>query len=146
MVLVKRRNHSPSSEWDQFFEKAFSPSQSILSQSEPTFRPRTDVIKSDTGYLVKIDLPGVEKENIEVSAHEGILSVKATLESNKTEEGENHQWIRRERHTGSYHREFTLDESIDDNSIAAKFENGVLEIRLTEKETEELKPKSIAIE
>ena len=93
---------------------------------------KVDVVETDTAYVVKAELPGVSKDEIQVSIEGDIVTIGAEVKrENETKDGE--RVIRSERYTGSVYRAFTLPVEIDDTASNAKYENGVLELTLTKK-------------
>ena len=82
-------------------------------------------------FVIHGDLPGVPKENINIELENGVLTVSAHYEEKK-EEKEGEKVVLRERSRASYCRQFQLpkDEGYDKENITAKFENGVLEVKI----------------
>lgn len=103
-----------------------------------TWTPRVDIIEDKERYILTADLPGVHKKNIEISYDAGILSIKGERENklSKEDELEGKKVHRVERFYGSYYRSFKLPEAIDDTSIEAKYENGVLAVSIPKAEKE----------
>ena len=97
------------------------------------------------GYEVHIDLPGFQKEDVQITLKDGYMTVSANR-VNEVEEGK--KYLRRERYVGNVARSFYIGEVLTEEDIKAKFENGVLKITLPKKEevpkVEE--PRHIAIE
>lgn len=90
--------------------------------------PSVDVKDNGKEIVLLADLPGVEPDKIEVTAHNGILTLKGAREfSKETDEGDYH---RIERSYGSFYRQFSLPETANTDEISAKASNGVLEIRI----------------
>lgn len=93
---------------------------------------RTDVIEENDKYVLNIDIPGFNKEDIKVTFEEGYLKVEAIKEEN--EEKNETNFIRRERHYGSCSRTFYLGD-VNEEQIKANYTNGILNItvpKLTE--------------
>lgn len=103
---------------------------------------RSDVRENDKEYIVEADLPGVNKEDIDISINDGVLTVKAERKSEASDE--NNGYIRRERAYGSFERSFDISE-IDDEKIDAEFKNGVLTLTLPKKLPEEPKSRKLEI-
>ena len=104
--------------------------------------PAIDVIDNRDHYLVRADLPGVSKDDIEVDVSDGTLTIKGEKKRETKEEGDN--YIRVERTYGTFVRSFTLPDDVDSDKIKASYENGVLELVIPKKE--EAKPKKIKVE
>ena len=90
--------------------------------------PQVDIIETDEGFRVIADVPGVKPEDIEISLHKGVLTVKG--ERSTVTEDSNESFTRRERIRGSFVRQFNLPESADEETVSAKSVNGVLEISI----------------
>ena len=93
----------------------------------PTARnPALDVVESDRGYTVKLEMPGVAKEDVKV-AIEGRVTVQAQA-SKSDERRDGERLVYRERSVSSYARTFTLAAEVDQSEAGAKLENGVLTV------------------
>lgn len=102
---------------------------------------RTDIKENDSAYIVESDLPGINKEDIDINIGDGVLTVKAERKYESSDEKSG--YIRRERAYGSFERSFNISE-IDADKIDAEFTNGVLTLTLPKKQIEE--PKSRRLE
>lgn len=91
---------------------------------------RADIYEFNGNYTIDIDLPGFRKEDILIDYNNGYISVTA---SKNEEEQENQNYIRRERFYGEYNRSFYVGD-IDETSIKANYENGILKLTFMEKE------------
>lgn len=103
-----------------------------------------DIRDLDDYYEVKADLPGFEKSEIAVHYNNDLLSIDAehTAESEVKDDG---RFVRRERSSSAYRRQFVVKDILADQ-INAKFENGVLTLKLPKAPHEEKKGSSIAID
>lgn len=99
-------------------------------EKSTTLIPRVDVYDEIDYLVVEAELPGVQKQDIEVAVERGVLSLKATK---KGREQEAKTQYFAERGFGSYARSFRLADSLDTESIQANFENGVLRLSLKRK-------------
>lgn len=84
--------------------------------------PSVDITESETAYMIKAELPEVEKENISVNIDKNILTISGERHSEKRDEKEH----RVERSYGSFSRSFSLPDNIDDAEIKAESKNGML--------------------
>jgi HSP20 family molecular chaperone IbpA len=102
------------------------------------YRPAVDVSEMAEGLILRYDMPGVSKGNVEITVDKGILMVtgKAQPETAGTP-------VYRETYVGDYRREFTLPEDVDADRITAEMNAGVLTIRIHK--AEKAKPRKIAI-
>lgn len=93
--------------------------------------PSIDVKEDDKQYLIHVDVPGVKVTDIDVSMENGLLTLKGKRKTEKKEEKEN--YLRVERSRGSFMRQLSLPEAIDQDKIEATCREGVLEIKLPKK-------------
>lgn len=94
-----------------------------------TRSPALDLVESDRAYTVKLEMPGVKKEDVKVTIDGSRVSVSAQSEhSDEKKEGD--RVVYRERSVSSYARSFTLPAEVDQAGAAAKLENGVLVLEL----------------
>jgi HSP20 family protein len=98
-------------------------------------------MSTEDGLVVRMELPGVPPDAVEVSVHEGVLNVagERPLDGDIGEE----DWLRLERPTGRFERSLTLPEATDPSGISASFENGLLELRIPH--PPERKPHRVAV-
>ena len=108
---------------------------------------KTDVHEHDDKYELDIDLPGFKKEEIKLSLENGYLSVSAAKGLDKEEKDKKGKLIRQERYAGSMQRSFYIGDTIKQDDIKAKFEDGVLKLSIPKTEPEKIPEKKyIAIE
>ncbi|MDH5601594.1 MAG: Hsp20/alpha crystallin family protein [Gammaproteobacteria bacterium] len=116
-----------------------------LKSEHPLFTsnlPQVDVIDQDNSILVRASLPGVKKEDLDVSTTDHSVTIRgSTREEHKEEKGE---YYRREIRSGNFLRTVALPASVDEKGIKAKFKDGLLEVTLPKLESE--KRHSIKIE
>lgn len=103
-------------------------------------RPSTDVYETPEAYVITVDMPGVPKDVIHVTMDQNTLVVKGTVGG---QYGEKSTVLFAELERNGYYRIFNLGDGIDRNSIDARYEEGVLTVRLLKKE--EVRPREIAI-
>lgn len=109
---------------------------------------RTDVRETDSGYVVDIDLPGFQKDEIRMELMKGYLTVSAAKELDNNEKDDSGRYVRRERYAGSVSRSFYVGEDITEADIHPKYENGILSFNLPKEDQKavEEKKRYIAIE
>lgn len=90
---------------------------------------------------ITADLPGVTKDDIDISLEDGVLSIQASRNAEQTETTD--RYVRKERHSGSMTRSFRLTESLDPESVTADLSEGVLKITI--KKIEKSLPKKIPV-
>ncbi|HBG65384.1 MAG TPA: molecular chaperone Hsp20 [Treponema sp.] len=109
--------------------------------------PSVDVRETDGAYILDMDLPGRNENDIELTLKEGVLSI-ASAGQKKPEErdaADDMQWLVRERRHGDFSRSFTLPDDIDGNDVSAVFKNGVLTVTIPRRKEARLE-KKIAIQ
>ena len=136
MMLVPRRNSFDI--FDDFFDEGFFP------KKERNLM-KTDIREKKDKYIIDIDLPGFEKENISLSLNNGYLDISAKTEKEENSE-EEERFVRQERFYGECSRSFYVGEDITEEDIHAKFNNGILKIEIPKKEKQEKLPESKQIE
>ncbi len=94
---------------------------------------KTDIREKDDKFMLTIDLPGYEKEDIKVSIEDGYLSVYAKTNAER-EEKEKGKFVRKERYFGECSRSFYVGDNITEEDIKATFKNGTLNIEIPKKE------------
>ncbi|MDH4228078.1 MAG: Hsp20/alpha crystallin family protein [Deltaproteobacteria bacterium] len=110
--------------------------------SEAVRLPALDLIDKDNAIIVKMDVPGVTKEKIDIALHGDILTVKAESKEEKEEKEEN--YIRRERSYSSFERSVHIPVKVNPDKIKASMKDGILTVELPKEE--EKKAKKIKIE
>ena len=125
MMMIPRRNNDFDLFGDMFRDPFFTDDESKIM--------KTDIKEKKDKYIIDIDLPGYEKENITMSVEDGYLTVNATVNSNK-EEKEEGKFVRKERYMGSCSRSFYVGEAAESEDIKASFKNGTLKIEIPKKD------------
>ncbi|KAF0542798.1 HSP20-like chaperone [Gigaspora margarita] len=126
-----RFENSVSRLFDDFF-KDFNDAKrsgSVQRSNRGGFRiPPLDVHEGDKEFVVNAELPGVTKEQINLDIHDGALCISGeTKQDEKYNEGNTHI---QERRYGAFSRTITLPRNVKTEEICAKFENGILEVKL----------------
>jgi HSP20 family protein len=103
--------------------------------------PSLDVVETPDAYLVKLDLPGVEPGDLDISIAEGVLEIKGERKVEEKKEGEG--WHRVERRYGSFCRSVRLPDAVDTAKVAAASKHGVLTVTLPK--AERAKPRHIDV-
>ena len=105
-----------------------------------SFVPVTDIYEAENALTVVLEMPGVEKSNVDISVEAGVLSIEGRLDFSKYEAM---QPVYTEYNIGHYRRSFSLSNKIDQSKIGAEMKDGVLTITLPK--AEEAKPRRISI-
>ena len=104
--------------------------------------PAVDVAETDTAYQVKAELPGIRKEDLDVTVDDGVLTIKAEHNDNQ-EQTENGQLIRQERSYEKFARSLRLGANVDEETITAEYRDGVLHITLPK--AKEVQPRKVEV-
>jgi HSP20 family protein len=103
--------------------------------------PPVDVYEDENEFVIKVELPEINREDVKVSVNENTLSVGGERRVENEEKRDNYHRI--ERSYGQFYRSFTLPPNINTEAIGAQFKDGVLRLSLPKKE--EAKPKQIEV-
>lgn len=107
-----------------------------------TLSPLTDVAEEDNKVIVTTDLPGIDKENVELNLRDNLLVISA--QKGKEEETEKEGYLRKERSFMRYYREIPLPDNVTEDGATAQLKNGVLTVTLPK--TKDVTEKRIQIE
>lgn len=127
-------------ELDRLFENPFGEwvrSSNLLS----VWNPAVDLYEDAGNVIVKAELPGLKKEEIEVSLHDGVLSISGERKGEK--KYEDAQAHRSERFVGVFHRSITLPTEVKADEVKAQYKDGILTVTLPK--AEEVKRKQIEV-
>jgi HSP20 family protein len=108
--------------------------------SGPVYTPAVDIFETDSAITVLADMPGVQPEDLTVDLRERVLTLLGRI---PTPENQLEDWIVREHGAGTFMRQFTLSETIDQAKIEARLNDGVLRLELPK--VEKAKPRQIAV-
>ena len=137
MMIPRRRN-----EFDLFDD--FFKGDDFFPARRETSIMKTDIKEKKDRYVIEIDLPGYEKENINLELKDGYLEVTASVE--KEENKEEEKFVHKERFYGHCSRNFYVGDQITEEDIHAEFKNGILRIDVPKKEEQEKLPEVKRIE
>jgi HSP20 family protein len=136
---------NPFEEMERFFERLtrqFDEASRMWETEEPFGRltaagssPAVDLVEEDDSFVVTVDLPGFERDEVEIRVTDSTLSVEARHEEELDEESE--RYIRRERRHETIQRSIHLPDEIDTENVKARMKNGVLTVTLPKLEAEE---------
>jgi HSP20 family protein len=123
------------SRWDPWGELAALQRdvQELFGRSSGTQRasslvPAMDAYRTEEGLVLKLELPGVAPDQVEINYDRGVLTITGERSSQDETKGDN--YLRRERSVGRFSRSITLSDAVDPSKIAARFEHGVLELKV----------------
>jgi HSP20 family protein len=99
----------------------------------PALRMRIDVSETPQSYAVHADLPGVNKEDIDVRVHGNLVQIDAEVKRESKQSSNGDKILRSERYQGSISRSFSLAQDIDEGKVKAQYDKGVLSLELPKK-------------
>ena len=124
MMMIPRRHDFDLFD-DMFRDPFFNEGESKLM--------KTDIKEKKDKYLIDIDLPGYEKDNIKIEIQDGYLTIHASVNKENDDE-EKGKYVRKERYAGECSRSFYIGDNIKEEDIKAKFKNGTLTLEIPKKE------------
>ena len=107
----------------------------------PEWAPAVDIIEDEREYLIKVELPEVQKDAVKVTVEGGTLTISGERKAEKEEK--NRKFHRLERYYGRFVRSFSVPEDAEDNKVNAEFKDGVLRVHLAK--SEKARPKQIEV-
>lgn len=136
MMLVPRRNSFDL--FDDFFKDDF------FTRRQPALM-KTDIKEKNDKYVIEMDLPGYEKENITLTLENGYLEISASVVKEDNSD-DDEKFVRQERFYGECSRSFYVGDELTEEDIHAEFKNGILKIELPKKDETKQLPKAKTIE
>ncbi|HKJ34903.1 MAG TPA: Hsp20/alpha crystallin family protein [Balneolales bacterium] len=116
---------------DNFFNEAVS-----YKNDKKSFSPKLNISENETGYQIEVAVPGIKKEDINISIKDDILIISG---ERKWKEDNERKYHRIESGYGEFTRELTLSDDIDKDSIEASYADGILTLSLLKKKQQESK-------
>src|ERR1700739_496133 len=117
---------------NRLFRDSYGPEGREEALTATTFAPPVDVYEDEHNVTLKIEVPGIDEKDIDVRIENNTLTVHGERKFEKEEKEENYR--RGERQYGSFTRTFTLPTTVDQDSVQADYEKGVLKIKLAKKQ------------
>jgi HSP20 family protein len=127
-------------ELDSLFELPFWSNFQRQTQLFSGWSPALDIYQNNDNVIARVELPGMRKEDIEISLHDGMLTVSG---ERKAESAEGEKAERTERYVGKFRRSVSLPTMVDPNKVTANYRDGILTVTLPK--AEEAKPKQIQV-
>ncbi len=118
---------------DQFFEN-----ENV--ETEISYAPLVDIYETNDDFILIANMPGVSREDVKLKVENHTLIIFGKV---NYRDSLNRKYILNENNIGNYYREFKISESVDEDKIEAKYENGQLTIKLSKHE--KIKPRTIEI-
>ena len=128
MTLLKwNPTRSLITDFDRIFDSMFTHDSPRLSLAQSCM-PAVDVTETETEFLLSADMPGLDKKDMSIDIHDGVITIKGESAINNEKSTDDYRI--RERQLGSFNRSFRLPDNVNEVKVAAKFKNGVLMITL----------------
>lgn len=124
--------------FDRFFRGNLTEEESLVPSG---WCPAVDIAEHDNEFVVKMELPGVGKEDVKITMQNDVLMIHGEKKQEKQSKGSNYHRV--ERSYGAFQRSFTLPATVKADKIDATFTDGILNIKLPK--AEEAKPKQIEV-
>jgi HSP20 family protein len=140
-VFTRREFSTLQDRVNRIFRESYSPEGPDEALTTTNFTPPVDVYEDEHKFTLKIEVPGIDEKDIDVSIENNTLVVHGERRFEKEEKEENFHRV--ERKYGSFTRSFTLNNSVDPEQVSAHYDKGVLKINLAKKA--EAKPKQIKV-
>jgi HSP20 family protein len=130
-------------DFDRMFNGFFVPSTRrwMKMDGDTAWNPVVDILDKEDAFLIKAELPGIDKKDLSVDVKDRVLTLKG--ERTSKDEVKEESYYRRERFYGKFERSFTLPVDVDSEKIKADYKDGVLNIVIPK--PEEKKPKQITV-
>lgn len=148
MNLVKWKNNDlldPMSEFDRLqdeinklFDWNYPENRGIFDRS---LSPAVDVVENENEIVMVCDLPGVRKEDLDLSISRNVITIKGDKKAEKKKEGR--KTFRNETWSGAFQRTISLPETVDPEKVEASMKDGVLTVKVAKRE--EVKPRQISV-
>jgi len=147
MALVRweplREMATLQNEMNRLFGTFFdTPTSAVSGNGARRWMPAMDLLETEDQFVLRADLPGLTEEDVRIEVEDRTLTVSGERKAEHETNGEG--YYRLERATGAFARTLTLPDGVDAGGIAARFDNGVLEVRIPK--PEERKPRRVAIQ
>lgn len=130
---------------DRLFEEFLSPMRLFEWEREDlrerAWMPAVDIAETEADYQIHAELPGVDKNEVDITVENGVLTLKGERSFEEKKEGKNFHRI--ERSYGAFSRSFVLPTEVDGEHVKASFDNGILSVSVPK--AEKAKPRKIEI-
>ncbi len=127
---------------NRIFDESFSRTADLDDDiSMSAWKPLVDIYETDEAIILKVELPGIKKDDVSVEVKDNVLTLKGVRTEEKEIKEKN--YYRKERAFGAFSRSFNLQHRIQPDKIKARFKDGVLKIEIPKPEEE--KPKQITV-
>ena len=141
MTLIKFEPLRELENWNERISRFFND----FPTADFNYYPHIDIYEDEKNIFVEAEIPGVKKEDMKITLQDNILTITGEKRKDKEEKDSKRNFFRSERVYGSFTRSFTLPEDINPDSVDAKFDNGILNIKISKAEQKKVNEKFITI-
>lgn len=134
-----QRRMSTLFDWSPFRRSTLTADEENI--TVPEWAPLVDIAEDDKEYLIKVELPEVNKDDVKVTVESGTLTISGERKAEKEEKGR--KFHRIERYYGRFERSFTIPDDAEPDNVKAEFKDGVLRVHLAK--SEKARPKQIEV-
>ncbi|HPC61950.1 MAG TPA: Hsp20/alpha crystallin family protein [Verrucomicrobiota bacterium] len=134
-----QRRMSSLFDWSPFRRSSLTTDEETI--SVPEWAPLVDIAEDDKEYLLKVELPEVQKDDVKVTVEGGTLTISGERKAEKEEKGR--KFHRVERYYGRFERSFSIPDDAEADNVKAEFKDGVLRVHLAK--SEKARPKQIEV-
>lgn len=117
-----------------FWPSLYDPFRTLGARVADWFAPASEAAVNAGAYTIRMEVPGVAEKDIDISVHEGVVTVKGEKRSSREEKGET--WYFSEREYGSFSRSFRLPPDAEEKGVGAELKDGVLTVSVPKKKAE----------
>ena len=132
---------NPIHEMDELFHNRLASVLGGEGLQSVAWSPVVDIEETEQNYLIRVELPGLDKDKVKVVVENGVLTLSGERDLERKVKGKTFHRV--ERSHGTFSRSFTLPEDVDSESVVANFKDGLLEIHVAKHE--KVLPKSIEV-
>lgn len=138
MALARNETRNPWSQFHQELNRMLGENSSIVTSD---WVPVVDIKEEKDRFVLHADLPGVDRENIDITMEDGVLSIRGERQLEQVSDGAEYKRV--ERAHGTFYRRFALPDTADPDKINARCNQGVLEVEIPKRES--VQPRRIEI-
>lgn len=139
MVLARYATRNPWSQFHQELNRMMGENSSVVTSD---WVPVVDIKEETDRFVLNADIPGVEREDIDITMEDGVITIRGERKLEEAAEGSEYKRV--ERPHGVFYRRFALPDTADPEGISARTRNGVLEVFIPKRE--QVKPRRIEID
>lgn len=142
LPILRRPNDWMATPNMRFFDRFFDDFGLPELSDDKQWLPTIDVSETDDHVIVRAEVPGMDKKDINITMSDGLLTIQGEKKQEKKEEKENYRFV--ERRYGSFSRSLRIPNGVDADKIDASYKDGVLKVAIPKSEPEKSRKIEIA--